>query len=312
MSSLRPFRFGVVSEGKQGGASLINTARRAETLGYHIFLMPDHIGIELAQIAPVPALAAIAAATTTIHIGTIVFDNDFRHPVLLAKEIATLDLLSNGRFEWGLGAGWHQAEYEQSGIPFDPAGQRVSRMEEALTLIKALLSTSGPVNFSGQYYTVKDFISFPQPSQRPFPPLIIGGGGTRLLKIAARHADSIGVMPKAMERSFEDAREKVNYIRQMAGDRWPQIELNILASQAIITNDRRAVAEQLTEVDGWRGWRGVPIEQILTTPHVLLGTVEEICAQLLSNREQLGISYIAIYEESMEDFAPVVAQLMGK
>src|SRR5579862_3306574 len=191
MPSTRPFRFGVIAESAPDGFAWINKARRAESLGYDTFLVPDHLSLS-EQLAPMPALAAIVTATSKLRLGAFVFDNDFRHPVLLAKEIATLDLLSNGRVEWAIGAGWFQSEYQEAGIPFESAGLRVSRMEEAITIMKALFASSIPVNFSGRYYTITDCPGYPLPVQHPHPPLVIGGGGSRVLNIAAREADIIG------------------------------------------------------------------------------------------------------------------------
>src|SRR6266568_4197945 len=191
MTRQRPFRFGVSVHQARSKEEWIALAQQAESLGYSTLQMPDHLGD---QFAPVPALLAAAEATHTLRIGSFVFDNDFRHPVMLAREAATLDLLSGGRFELGLGAGWNRSEYEQAGIPYDSPGVRVSRMEEALHIIKGLLA-DGPVNFSGKYYTVTDLEGHPKPVQRPHPPILIGGGGKRLLSIAAREATTVGFTP---------------------------------------------------------------------------------------------------------------------
>ena len=174
---LRPFRFGVASVETASGSAWTEFARRAEALGYATLLVPDHY---LNPLTPVPALMAAAAVTTTLRVGCTVFANDFRHPALLAKEAATIDLLSGGRFEFGLGAGWLKDEYDQVGIPFDPPGVRVARMEEGLRVIKGLWGEE-PVTFAGAYYTISGLEGTPKPVQRPHPPIYVGGGGKRLL-----------------------------------------------------------------------------------------------------------------------------------
>src|SRR5881396_136194 len=166
-------------------------AKRAEALGYDTLLMPDHI---TDQLAPMPALAAAAAATTTLRVGSFVFDNDYRNPVMLAKEATTLDLLSGGRLEFGIGAGWSRRDYQQLGIPYDMPKVRVDRMEEAVTLIKRLW-TEEKVTHEGPYYRVRDASVLPRPTQRPHPPIMIGGGGPRMLRIAAREAQIVAIAP---------------------------------------------------------------------------------------------------------------------
>ena len=193
MTKLRPFRFGVSVHGSKSRAEWIGVARQAEVLGYSTLLIPDHLGD---QLSPIPALLAAAEATSTLRVGSLVFDNDFRHPVMLAKEAATLDVLSGGRLELGLGAGWMKPEYERAGIPFERASVRIEKMEEAIQIVKGLFA-DGPLDFAGQYYTITGLEGFPKPVQRPHPPLHIGGGGQRLLSIAAREADIIGFIPRA-------------------------------------------------------------------------------------------------------------------
>lgn len=173
MSKPRPFRFGVSVHGSKSRIEWIGIARQAEALGYSTFLIPDHLGD---QLSPIPALVTAADATSTLRVGSLVFDNDFRHPVMLAKEAATLDVLSGGRLELGQGGGWMKPEYERAGIPFEHASVRIGRMEEAIRIVKGLFA-EGPVDFAGQYYTLTGLEGFPKPMQRPYPPLHIGGGG---------------------------------------------------------------------------------------------------------------------------------------
>src|SRR6266568_8001917 len=192
MSKMRPFRFGVITESAPSREHWTTLVRRAEELGYATFLLADHY---VNEFPPLVALMAAADATKTLRVGSFVFDNDFRHPALLAKEIATLDLLSGGRFELGIGAGWHRPEYEQTGLPFESAGVRISRLEEALRIIKGFL-TEETVTFAGSHYTVTGLKAFPKPLQRPHPPIFIGGGGKRLLALAGREADIVGLHRK--------------------------------------------------------------------------------------------------------------------
>ncbi len=312
MMNKRPFRFGAVAEGAQSRDAWIAKARKAEELGYSTFLMPDHFVTEFSLIA---ALMSVADATSKLRIGSIVFDNDFRHPAVLAREAATLDLLSGGRFELGLGAGWLPSEYEQTGIPFDPPSVRLSRLEEALSIIKGFF-TEELVTFSGKYYTVTDLKGIPKPVQRPHPPIFIGGGGKRLLSIAAREADIIGVHAKVnadgtvdMDERFETTlAQKVEWLRQVAGERFNGLELNLLVSVVMITENQRQAAEQYAHE---RGWSEVTVEQVLGMPYFLIGSVDQIIEEIQMRRERFSISYIAVFDEYMEMFAPVVADLVG-
>jgi probable F420-dependent oxidoreductase len=183
----RPFRFGVTG-GRQTRQEWLDLARKTDDLGYSTLLLPDHFG---PQLAPLPALLAAATATPRLRVGTIVLDNDFRHPALLAKEAATIDLMTDGRFELGIGAGWMEADYRVSGLPFDPAGVRVARLTEAVQIIKAFFADDGPVTFHGKYYRVDNLQPGPRPSQRP--PLLIAGTRRRMLTLAAREADIVGL-----------------------------------------------------------------------------------------------------------------------
>ena len=242
----RKFRFAAqLSTTPEGTArSWADQARRAEDLGYAALLMPDHFGD---QLAPVPALAAVAAATTTLRMGSLVFGNDYRHPVVLAKEAATLDVLSEGRFELSLGAGWMRTDYEEAGITYDTPRVRVERFEEAVQVIQGLLRTDGPFSFDGTYYQVHEHTLLPRPVQQPGPPLIIGGGGKRVLSFAARHADIVSINVNLREgtggpetapnASPERTREKVAWVKEAAGDRFDELELNALIGFVMITDD---------------------------------------------------------------------------
>lgn len=305
----RPFRFGVVTERAKSYAEWCMKAKKAEDLGYSTFLVPDHTDKD---IAPIAALMAAASVTSTIRIGSFVFNNDLRHPALLAREAATLDLFSEGRFEFGLGAGYLATDYSQLGIPFENAKTRISRFEEAVSLIKKLLTEENPVTFSGTFYTVEQAQGLPRPVQQPHPPIYIGGGGERVLSFAARQADIVGFAPRNSQKglNMEDAtaqamEKKVEWVRTMAGERFSTLELSCIVFRLIITNDRTQALQRAA------GHMGLAIDKVATSPHLLIGTIDQVVDDLQVRRTQYGISYIEILEEYMEPFAPVVARLSG-
>lgn len=315
MSKPRAFRFGVAAHGSKSKAEWTSIARQAEALGYSTLLLPDHLGD---QLSPIPALTVAAAATNTLRVGSLVFDNDFRHPVMLAKEAATLDLLSEGRLELGLGAGWMKSEYDGAGIPFERAGVRIEKLAESVQIIKGLFA-DGPVNFAGQHYTLTDFEGFPKPAQRPHPPLHIGGGGQRLLSLAAKEADIIGFIPQARadgqgqnlaDATPEALTQKIAWVREAAGARFSDLELSVLIAQVITTEDREQAAQFIASTLA----AGYPVttEMILQAPYLLIGSEDQICEQLIQRRERFGLSYITLFEQSMEAMAPIVARLAGK
>ena len=315
MSKPRPFRFGVSVHGSKSRAEWRDIARQAEALGYSTLLLPDHLGD---QLSPIPALVAAADATRMLRVGSLVFDNDFRHPVMLAKEAATLDVLSGGRLELGVGAGWLKPEYEGAGIPFERASVRIARMEEAIRIVKGLFA-DGPVDFAGRYYTISGLEGFPKPVQRPHPPLHIGGGGQRLLSVAAREADIIGFLPRARPdgqgQDITDAtpqalEQKITWVREAAGARFADLELGILVAQVLTTEDREQAAHLIASTLA-RGFK-VSTDVILQAPYLLLGTVDQMCEDLLARRERYDISYISVFEQSMETLAPGVARLAGQ
>jgi probable F420-dependent oxidoreductase len=314
MNRPRPFRFGVSVHGNRSRKEWIDLARQVEDLGYSTLLIPDHLG---EQLSPVPALLLAADATTTLRVGSLVFDNDFRHPAVLAKEAATLDVLSEGRLELGLGAGWLKSEYDRAGMPFDRPGTRIERMEEAVQIIKGLFA-DGPVDFAGKHYTITDMEGFPKPVQRPHPPILIGGGGQRLLSIAGREADIVGFIPKARtdgkgqdltDATPEALGQKIAWVREAAGARFDELELGILVAQVITTEDREDAAQFIANT--MAAGLNVNADQVLQTPYLLLGSEDQICEDLLKRRERYGISYINIFEQGLEALAPIVARLAG-
>jgi probable F420-dependent oxidoreductase len=285
-------------------------ARRIEALGYDTLLMADHFNLDL--YAPIPALTAAALATTTLRVGTTVFANDFRHPAMLAKETATIDVLSDGRLEVGIGAGWKKVEYEQAGISFDPPGMRVDRLQEAVRVLKGLWG-DGPLTFSGQHYTIQDLDNWPQPVQRPHPPIFIGAGGKRLLSYAAQEADIIGIIAQALpaggldSQSDSEARlaKQVGWVREAAGERFDHLELAALIWAVSVTDDPHAAAEAMAQTSG------LTPEQVLASPYYLLGSIDGIVERLVSLREQYGVSYYSTFPRDVEAFSPVVARLAG-
>jgi probable F420-dependent oxidoreductase len=308
--AVRPFRFGVTAPSPTAGTDWIARARRVEQLGYAILVVPDHFRDHL---APVPALTAAALATTRLRVGSLVFSNDFRHPAVLARDAATIDVLSGGRFELGLGAGWLREEYDQAGIPFDAPGTRIERLEEAVTIIKRLLAGER-VTFTGRHYAIADLEGRPTPVQRPHPPIAIGGGGRRTLTLAAREATIVGLVPRARRdgsgldlADLSDAatREKLEWVRAAAGARFDSLELHALIQAVAVADQRTAAADQLA------ARFKVARDVVLETPYVLLGTVKEISETVWRRRERYGISYLTVFERDMEAFAPVVARLTG-
>jgi probable F420-dependent oxidoreductase len=309
--ALRPFRFGVQLSGPADARGWVDQARRIEDLGYATVTMPDHF---TEQLAPVPALTAVAAATSTVRVGALVFDNDYRHPVVLAKELATMDVLSSGRVEIGLGAGWMESDYRTAGITYDRPGVRIDRFVEALAVIKGAMAP-GPFSFSGEHYRITDYDGQPLPVQRPHPPLLIGGGGPRVLGLAAREADIVGINgtltagvvgPEAISTmTLEAVQERVAHVRRVAGERMERIELNIRVFFCAVTDDRAGT------LDAVAGMIGVDPGLVAASPFALVGTAEQIADDLRRRREELGFSYIIVGGEDVEPFAPVVAALNG-
>lgn len=309
MTRRRPFRFGVQFAATGGGREWVETARKAEALGYDTLVVPDHVG----TVAFGPALAAAAAATSTLRTGTLVLDNDFRHPVFLAQEAAALDLLSDGRFELGLGAGWHGPDYETTGMPFAPPGVRFGRLRESVEIVKRLFGDE-LVTFAGEHYTVTDLPPLPRTPQRPHVPILIGAGGKRMLAFAAREAESVGLLPiSRADGSGLDVPDitaaateaKVALVRAAAGDRFSSLELNILLQALVITDDAPGEAERMSAE-----WE-LPAADLLDAPSILIGTIDQIVERLRAHRERFGISYVVTRGRWMESFAPVVARLAG-
>ncbi len=311
MAHPRTFRFGAQVTTAATGEAWAALARRAEDLGYSSLFLPDHFGD---QLAPVPALQAAADATTTLRVGTLVHGVDYKHPVVLAKEVATLDVLSGGRVEFGLGAGWMTSDYEQAGIDKDRNGIRVSRMEEALAVCRGLWA-EGPFSHDGEHYRITALDGFPKPVQQPGPPILIGGGAPRVLGIAARHADIVGINPSLPSGAVDAATgadavagrldEKLGWVRDAAGSRFDDLELNILVFFAQLTDDRAAVLDAMAPMFG------VSAADAGEVPYAWVGTTGEICDQLRVARDRWGTSYFVVQGDALDTMAPVVAELAG-
>lgn len=304
---MHPFRFGAMVGRAESRAEWLDQVRRAEGLGYSTLFISDHFSDKL---APLPALA-MAAEHTSLRVGTLVLANDFRHPAVLAKEAATVDLLTDGRLELGLGTGWSEADYAASGIEQSPPGIRVDRFEEAVQVLTGLWSPD-PVAFAGEHYRI-DLEGLPKPGPGR-PTLLIGGGARRMLGIAGRHADIVGIsageitrrseLRDKVARAGETMDQKMAWVATGAGDRLPELEVNMLIFGTEV-GDRRRGAERLAEK-----WETEP-EAILSSPHFLVGTPEEIADDLKARRERWGINYPVIQAQSLEDMAPVVEALAG-
>jgi probable F420-dependent oxidoreductase len=311
----RPFRFGINTTTSSSGEKWRAAARKAEDLGFSTLSVGDHLWDGL---APLSALVAAADATTKLRLGSLVFANDFRHPVVLGREAATIDLLSDGRLEFGIGTGWYKGDYEQMGITLDPPGMRVSRLEEAVHIIKAVFGNE-PVTFSGNYYKIINLNALPKPVQQPHPPILIGGGSRRMLSIAAREADIVSVnMHTTSDGDLDFASataaataQRVKWVREIAGDRFDQLELNLLVIFITVTNKPRQRAENLL-----REWgvdpNAITIDDFLESPYFMFGSVDEIIDKLQMNRERFGISYFTFGgDENIDSLAPIVARLAG-
>ena len=311
---MKPFRFGVNLAQARSRADWQEMARKVEALGYDTLTVPDHLAD---LVSPMPALVSAAEATQRLRVGTNVLNNDLRHPVLVAREAATVDLLTDGRLQLGLGAGSIKSEYDQAGLGFDRGATRVERLAEAVTIIKGLLKGE-QVTFAGRHYRVTSHTISPLPVQKPHPPVLIGGNGRNLLTLAAREADIVGFSgitfrqggaapPDLSGWRVAAIDERLRLVREMAGDRFAQLELNALVQRVVVTDNRHGAAEELT-----RRWAQLSAAEILASPYVLIGTIDQIVEDLQVRRERWGISYYVVQEPFLDTFAPVVARLAGK
>jgi probable F420-dependent oxidoreductase len=307
-------RFGVVSETVLDGPGWADYARRVEDAGVDSLLIRDHFsaGAFGQQLAPFSALAAAAAVTGRLRVGTLVLANDFRHPAIVAHEAASLHHLSGGRFELGIGAGWYQPEYRAAGLAFDGAGRRIDRLEESLAIIRGLLA-GRPVHHSGTWYQIDGLDLDVLPPRRGGPRLLIGAGGPRMLRVAARHADIVGLLPAPI-RDAEDRDDpldrlppaldnKLAVLRSAAGDRFGQLELSALGTFSI-TARRRASTEELI---AQRGWGGIDAEDVWQMPTIFIGSVAQIREDLQARRERFGLSYLVTPDHELPTLTAIIA-----
>jgi probable F420-dependent oxidoreductase len=317
MATDRRFRFGVGPAGLTGRPphatqlGWTELARWLEDHGYSALNVGDHLDDRL---APIAALAVAGAATTRLRLGTFMLSNDYRHPAVLAKELATIDVLSAGRLEAGIGAGWLAADYGRAGIEFDRPGPRIERLAEAVRVLKALFEHES-ATFEGKHYRLDGLPGLPRPVQAPRPPIVMGGGGRRILRLAAREADIVALnvslrpgrlgAPPGESASAAAVAERIGWVRAAAGPRFSDLELQIYVHAVAITTDRDAAAEQI-------GARlGLSPEEVVRSPHVLIGTADQIADDLRRRREQFGISYVGVSGEHIRALEPVVSELAG-
>lgn len=321
----RPFRFAVQSFNAASGREWGEKVRRAEDLGYSAFHLADHLlgpGPALAKtnhpvqsLAAIPAIAHAAAVTSRIKVGCRVFCIDYRHPIVFVKEAMTLDLLSDGRLELGLGAGWLEEEYHATGFAFDPPGTRIDRLEDVIEGLRAFAG-EGLVRVDNDTIHWRDFEGVPKPVRRPLPPLMIGGGSPRILRLAGREADIVslnfnnraGVIgPDGVRTSLSGETErKIGWVKAGAGARFDALDIEIGAYFTFVTDDAKPMVQMFANTFG------VSEDDMRAFPHALFGSVEAICAELEARRERYGINYVTVTEDAMVPFAPVVARLTGR
>ena len=312
---VRPFRFLAGAAEVVDGATLAERATHAEAIGVDVLVIPDHL---IEQLAPIPTMATVAAVTERLRVGTFVFNNDLRHPAVLAQDLATLDVLSGGRLDIGIGAGWNRPEYEAIGIEFDPVGTRVARLAEGIAVLKGCFA-DGPYSLDGRFYRIGAHDGLPKPIQKPHPPFFVGGGGRRLLTLAAREAQIVGLAPRILPSGRGDPRsitlaatqEKIEWVRQAAGDRFAGLEFNVYPSmsQISVTDRARPEAEALAARLRERSGMEVSADELLASPHVFIGSIDGLVEKFVELRARLGISSIMVGEVGELDV--VVERLAG-
>jgi probable F420-dependent oxidoreductase len=312
---MRPFHFLADIHEIVPGPELAARARRAEQMGYHAVVIPDHL---LGQLSPTVALATVAAATSTLRMSAFVMNNDLRHPAVLAQDVASIDVLSGGRVDLAIGAGWNKPEYDAIGLSFDPTPVRQARLAESIAVLKGMFSGQ-PFSFAGEHYTITDYTAEPVPVQRPHPPFFIGGGGRRTLTLAGREADIVGLAPRIQKNATLDAasltlaatREKIGWVRDAAGDRFEDLEFNIYPSgwPVVVTDDLRGEARQI--IDRLRSRTGVELteDEIIDSPHLFIGSVDRLVEKFQQLREELGITSILLGD--IGELEPVLERLSG-
>ena len=312
MAHDRKFRFGVQTGGATSAREWQEKVSKIEALGYSTMFMPDHF-IDT-PFAPMVGIAMAAEATESLRVGTLVLGNDYKHPAVVAKEFATLDVLSDGRVEAGIGAGWMRVDYEALGFRYDSHGTRIERLEEAIAIFKGAWGPR-PFSLNGRHYRITDYDGIPKPVQQPRPPILVGGGGPKLLRLAGREADIVGINPNlrageinrdaAQDTLASRTKQKIEWVREGAGDRFDDLELQIRYFVAAITDDRHGLAEAMAPAVGMEP------HEALESGVAVVGTVDECCDILVRRREEWGVSYIVLGDDQFEAFAPVVDRLTG-
>ena len=312
---MRPFRFLADVGSIVSGPELAATARRAEDLGFDTLVIPDHL---ISQLSPVVTMATVAAVTSTMRVAAFVLNNDLRHPAVLAQDLASIDVLSGGRLDVAIGAGWNRPEYDAIGLAFDPAPVRQARLGEAITVLKGLFS-GAPFSFAGEHYTITDYSAEPVPVQRPHPPFFVGGGGRRTMALAGREADIVGLAPRITKDGKLDTasltlaatREKIGWAREAAGARADALEFNTYPSvwPVTITDDLHGEARRV--IDHLRARTGVELteQEVIDSPHLFIGSVERLGDKLLQLRAELGITNVLLGD--IDPLAPVLERLSG-
>jgi len=313
---MKPFHFLADARVAVPGNELAEKARRAESIGFHALVVPDHL---IDQMSPVPVMTAIAAATERLRVSAFVFNNDLRHPAVLAQDLASIDVLSDGRLEVAIGAGWNKPEYDAIGLPFDPTPVRQARLEEAVAVLKGCFGEA-PFSFRGEHYTITEYDGRPKPVQKPHPPFFIGGGGRRTLTLAGREADIVGLAPRigkgrvvdARSLTFEATVEKIDWVRDAAGARFDRLEFNVYPSAWPITVTDDLSGEARRVIDSLKERTSVELTEaeVLDSPHIFIGSIDRLVEKFEGLRERLGISSFMLGE--IDELAPVVERLAGK
>jgi len=316
-SVARPFQLMVASRGAPDGRTIAEQARWAESVGFTHVAVHDHLA---QRHAVTPLLAAVAMVTERVGLVPLVYNNDLRHPAVLAQELASLDVISGGRVVAGIGAGWNEPEYAATGMRYDPPGTRIDRMLEAIAVMRGLFG-DGPFSFSGRFYTITDMDGGPKPVQKPHPPFLIGGTKERLLRLAAREGDIVGIDLRDEGEAVLDAFEarmdvRVGWIRDAAGDRFEQLDLNVLRTlgDLTITNQPLKVAADVARELAAETGMDISARDVLESPFSLIGSVPELVDKLQGLRQRWGINSFLVGwfgDSGLAEFAPVVEQLSG-
>jgi probable F420-dependent oxidoreductase len=310
---MRPFRFIADIGSIVSGPELAAYARRAEDMGYDTLVLPDHL---IKQLSPVVTMATVAAATSTLRVAAFVLNNDLRHPAVLAQDLASIDVLSGGRLDVAIGAGWNKPEYDAIGLRFDRTPVRQARLAESITVLKGLFS-GAPFSFAGEHYTITDYTAEPVPVQRPHPPFFVGGGGRRTLELAAREADIVGLAPRiakggkvdAASLTLAAAREKIDWVRAAAGARFDELEFNTYPSgwPVTVTNDLRGEARRVIEHIRKRTGAELSEQDVIDSPHLFIGSVDRLVEKFEQLRDELGITNVLLGD--IDELAPVLERL---